>query len=89
MSAGTVNSRMLPDGESECASGLWHQAQRKGQPVRKTVDRMPGPSWVENRLMNTRPAGLAGTCAQASRVSFRYWRAVMPTVALNWRQKVA
>jgi hypothetical protein len=30
---------------------LWHQGQRKGQPFRKTVVRMPGPSSVENFWM--------------------------------------
>ena len=28
-------------------SGLWHQEQRSGQPLRNTVVRMPGPSWRE------------------------------------------
>jgi len=39
-------------------SGFWHQRQRKGQPLRKTVVRMPGPSWVELREMSkTRASG--------------------------------
>jgi hypothetical protein len=39
-------------------SGLWHQAQRNGQPARNTVDRMPGPSWIEKRWMaKTQPLG--------------------------------
>ena len=30
-------------------SGLWHQAQRMGHPLKNTVVRMPGPSSVERR----------------------------------------
>ena len=30
------------------ASGLWHQGQRMGQPLKNTVVRIPGPSSVEN-----------------------------------------
>ena len=30
-------------------SGFWHHRQRRGQPFRKTVVRIPGPSWTENR----------------------------------------
>jgi hypothetical protein len=33
-------------------SGLWHQAQRRGQPLRKIVVRMPGPSCTANSLMS-------------------------------------
>jgi len=37
-------------------SGFWHQRQRRGQPFRKTVVRIPGPSWTENRWRSkTRP----------------------------------
>ena len=28
-------------------SGLWHQEQESGQPLKKTVVRMPSPSWME------------------------------------------
>ena len=38
-----------PAGCGEMLSGLWHQAQRSGQPLKKTVVRMPGPSSVERR----------------------------------------
>jgi hypothetical protein len=31
-------------------SGLWHHQQLSGHPFRKTVVRMPGPSWVEKRM---------------------------------------
>jgi hypothetical protein len=31
---------------------LWHHQQLSGQPLRKTVVRMPGPSWMENFLMS-------------------------------------
>ena len=34
---------------SEMLSGLWHQTQLKGQPLKKTVLRMPGPSSVDIR----------------------------------------
>ena len=43
-------------GEGERLSGLWHQRQLRGQPLRKTVVRIPGPSWMENFWMSkTRP----------------------------------
>jgi hypothetical protein len=32
-------------------SGLWHHQQRSGQPLKKTVVRMPGPSCSEYRMM--------------------------------------
>ncbi len=37
-------------------SGLWHQKQRSGQPLKKTVVRRPGPSCTENlRISKTTP----------------------------------
>jgi hypothetical protein len=33
-------------------SGLPHHTHRKGQPLKKTVVRIPGPSWMENRWMS-------------------------------------
>ena len=36
-------------GASAWLSGLWHHQQRSGQPLRKTVVRMPGPSCTANR----------------------------------------
>ena len=33
-------------------SGLWHQRQRRGHPLRNTVVRMPGPSCMAYRLMS-------------------------------------
>ena len=39
-------------GFAESDSGLWHQRQRNGQPLKKTVVRMPGPSWMEKRWMS-------------------------------------
>ena len=33
-------------------SGLWHHQQDKGQPFRKTVVRIPGPSWTANRFIS-------------------------------------
>ena len=39
-------------------SGLWHQTHERGQPLRKTVVRMPGPSWIANFLTSkTKPRG--------------------------------
>ena len=38
---------------AEIVSGLWHQRQASEQPFRKTVVRMPGPSWMANRLIST------------------------------------
>jgi len=40
-------------------SGLWHQMQRSGQPFRKTVVRIPGPSSSEYRwMLKTVPLGI-------------------------------
>ena len=33
---------------NEIPSGFWHHTQDRGQPLKKTVVRMPSPSWVEN-----------------------------------------
>jgi len=33
-------------------SGLWHQRQDRGHPLKKTVVRMPGPSCVAKRLIS-------------------------------------
>lgn len=32
-------------------SGLWHHVQRNGQPFKKIVVRIPGPSWIANSSM--------------------------------------
>ena len=34
----------IGSGAGDWLSGLWHHAQRSGQPLRNTVVRMPGPS---------------------------------------------
>jgi hypothetical protein len=34
-------------GKNEMLSGLWHQAQERVQPLKKTVVLMPGPSSVD------------------------------------------
>jgi hypothetical protein len=39
-------------GDALMDSGLWHQKQLRGQPLRKAVVRIPGPSWVEYRWMS-------------------------------------
>jgi hypothetical protein len=36
-------------GLAERVSGFWHQMHLRGQPLRNTVVRIPGPSWRENR----------------------------------------
>jgi len=42
--------------DTEMPSGLWHHAQRRGQPFRKTVVRIPGPSLTEYFwMLNTNP----------------------------------
>ena len=38
------NPRVLSSGSGSRPSGLWHQGQVSGQPLRNTVVRMPGPS---------------------------------------------
>ena len=40
-------SRKPSSGLGEMHSGLAHQRQASGQPFRKTVVRIPGPSWTE------------------------------------------
>ena len=37
-------------GRSSQLSGLWHHRHLRGHPFRKTVVRIPGPSWMANRL---------------------------------------
>ena len=45
-------------GSARCVSGLWHHAQRSGQPLRKTTVRIPGPSCTEKRCTSvTRRTG--------------------------------
>jgi|GEM_PF-3498905 len=40
-------------------SGLWHQKQANVHPLRNTVVRIPGPSWMENRwILKTLPESL-------------------------------
>ena len=41
----------MSSGANDCDSGLWHQAHLSGHPLKNTVVRIPGPSWVENRWM--------------------------------------
>ena len=48
-------------GFPEMLSGFWHHRQARGQRLKKTVERMPGPSWVEKRWMLTMvPSSLIG-----------------------------
>ena len=62
-------------------SGLWHHAQRSGQPFRKTVVRMPGPSWMAKRRMSkTMPVTrhhleqMRGNCSPLSMSTMRQCR---------------
>jgi hypothetical protein len=49
---------------------LWHQEQASGQPLRKTVVRRPGPSFVEKRwILKTVPDGSAALPDLAMAVS--------------------
>ncbi len=51
-------------GSGDWLSGLWHHQQRSGQPLRKTVVRMPGPSCTAKRsTRNTTPVTAAGSGA--------------------------
>ena len=53
-------------GLGDWLSGLWHHQQRSGQPLRKTVVRMPGPSCTAKRsTRNTTPVTAAGSAAGA------------------------
>ena len=45
----------------DCPSGLWHHMQASGQPFRKIVMRMPGPSCTENSLISKTIADLIVT----------------------------
>src|SRR5512138_3396464 len=50
------SAQYISSGRRCWPSGLWHQRQRRGQPLKKTVVRKPGPSWTENlRISNTMP----------------------------------
>jgi hypothetical protein len=42
-------STRASSGAEERLSGLWHQRHRAGQPLRKTVVRIPGPSCRQKR----------------------------------------
>ncbi len=39
--------RTISSGPGAWLSGLWHHQQESAHPLRKTVVRMPGPSWIE------------------------------------------
>lgn len=56
----------------DCVSGLWHQKQLKGQPLRKTVVRIPGPSLTLKRWISVirMLSGLVGTDFLLGRVRF-------------------
>jgi len=46
----------VTSGSGDRLSGLWHHQQSSGHPLRKTVVRMPGPSWSEYRwILKTAP----------------------------------
>jgi hypothetical protein len=52
-----VDRRLFDPGLNACEwafnpSGLWHHQQFNGQPLKKTVDRMPGPSWIAYLFMS-------------------------------------
>lgn len=50
------SSRRTSCWSGDIDSGLWHHLQRRGQPFRNTVVRIPGPSFTENRcILNTSP----------------------------------
>lgn len=53
-------------------SGLWHHQQASGQPLKKTVVRMPGPSWTENRWMLNMVADLF-TCFKFISCMYARW----------------
>lgn len=48
---------------AEMLAGLWHQAHDSGHPFRRTVARMPGLSWSEQRWMLKTSPWPAGPCA--------------------------
>jgi len=48
-------------------SGLWHQLQERGQPLRKAVVRTPGPSCTEHRwMLKTLPTEIIGSVESAT-----------------------
>ncbi len=54
----------------EMDSGLWHHQQLRGQPLKKIVVLIPGPSWREYFwILNTQPevrqASLESMCEEA------------------------
>lgn len=38
--------------ENDIPSGLWHQMQDRGQPLKKKVILIPGPSFMEYRFIS-------------------------------------
>ena len=47
-----------------CDSGLWHQAQESGQPLKNTAVRMPGPSCTQKRcILKIIPFIVQASCA--------------------------
>ena len=77
-------------GEGLIPSGLWHHRQRRGQPLRNTVVRIPGPSWIEKRwISKTRPDRLAiDPCIFKHSFSLRiFWHAFPTCGGLNGRRK--
>jgi hypothetical protein len=44
-------SRTMSWGKGSMDSGLEHQSHRRGHPLKKTVVRIPGPSWMLKRWM--------------------------------------
>jgi len=60
------DSKILISGKRSQLSGLWHQRHESGQPFRKTVVRIPGPSWMEKRWMSKQTPVGADEAATAS-----------------------
>ena len=58
-------------GLAEMLSGLWHHTHRKGQPLKKTVLLMPGPSSVDIRcILRMSPCGCSGSFPVMSQYLF-------------------
>ena len=51
MQSSGIYSKSVP---KRTDSGLWHHRQRRLQPLKKTVLRIPGPSWDEQRWISNK-----------------------------------
>ena len=63
------------DGLADMPSGLWHHTQESGQPLKKTVVWMPGPSSLQSLLISKiSPFDLSNLQSSFFNIQFRLVR---------------